>query len=182
MQLLVSAALCPQLLGEYDSLVQEHEGLKVMDLLLELITFCSVIIIIISVVNYRICVFMSLCVSAEYLGVNREQAFRCQRSDIRTEEVSGLAEECNTALAGNYLWVLYNININSCSFQLSFPVLVNLINIKGVMKKHLFPLLCCTASTQLCVCGVTEVFSCFWYPVTAQPLQLSEGQILSGIF
>ncbi len=35
----VSIVLFPQLLGEYDSLVKEHEGLKVMDLLLELICY-----------------------------------------------------------------------------------------------------------------------------------------------
>lgn len=35
-------------------------------------------------------------VSAEQPGVDREQARRCQRSDIRPEEVSGLIVDCHT--------------------------------------------------------------------------------------
>lgn len=86
----VSADLCPQLLGEYESLRREHEELKVNRKTLyisERVGFflfddhCNTLAPILSLSQF------SIFLSTEQFRVNGEQAVWCQWPDIRTEEV-----------------------------------------------------------------------------------------------
>lgn len=81
----VSVVLFPQLLGEYDSLLKEHEGLKVMDLMyyvlfdyLIIIETCQTVSAVTNRISFLLDMPSSLCVSTEQRGVNREQACRCK--------------------------------------------------------------------------------------------------------
>lgn len=85
-----SDILCPQLFKEYDSLGNEHERLKVAQLICNHCFYdfsshsdtCEF-------VSAAFCLFLrNAFVSTEQLHVNRGQTFERQRSNIRTEEVS----------------------------------------------------------------------------------------------